>query len=413
VRRLSPVRQLQLLLLCVIVLLGIDIGLRLRQHASVAPAVFVVTATAAPVPPLTSVPPPPLSSTFTALPTTTSNSLPPPTVPPTTIPTAMPSSTATSVPVPTATIVVPATATPTLSFTATATPAAPPTAPPTSTPTRGPLRVTKLGVGVYASGGAILPDMDRMRPSVILLMDPAVDFAREVRTRYPKAFIIGRHYVAEQPLDRPEERGRQFADRVSQFAVPLKGTVNAWMSYNEVSGSSATGNNYAAWNVFQVAFAHQLQDVYGVDAVAGNDATASVEVADYPRYFAEAFRVSHYIGFHAYAARGDTSMRASGSKDLLLRYRAIHAALQSAGIQAGPMILTETGLWDGWRGVASGESMATDFIWLADELDKDPYLLGMTLFGLFLPGSSWEHFNVGATSIPDRIGSYNSDPPRR
>ena len=68
--------------------------------------------------------------------------------------------------------------------------------------------------------------LDQARPSVILLMDPTVDFAQEVRRRFPKAFIIGRIYVVDQPLDNPTQRGSDFADRVSGLAVPLKGTVD-------------------------------------------------------------------------------------------------------------------------------------------------------------------------------------------
>ena len=56
----------------------------------------------------------------------------------------------------------------------------------------------------------------------------------------------------------------------------------------------------ARYNRFQVAFAHRLQDVYGVAVVAGIDGSGAVEPEDYPRYFADAIRASRYFAVHAW-----------------------------------------------------------------------------------------------------------------
>ena len=279
------------------------------------------------------------------------------------------------------------------------------------TPTRAPLRVTKLGIGLYGSGGAFLPLLDQIRPSVILLMDPTVDFAQAVRKWFPKAFIVGRIYAKDQPLDQPSQRGTAFADLVAQTAVPLKGVVDAWMGYNEVTGHRDY-DNYRAYNAFQVAFARRLQDHHGIPAVAGNDGPGTVEPQDYARHFAEAIQTSKYFGIHSYAPKGETSMRSHRSLDLVLRHRQIRAALSAAGVRSGPFIITEAGLWDGWRGVASEESMAEDFLWFADELAKDDYVVGVAVFGLFAP-DRWQGFNVAGSSIVERIGAYNTEGWRR
>ena len=285
-----------------------------------------------------------------------------------------------------------------------ATPVPQPT--PVPSPTRGPLRVTKLGVGLYDSGGALLPLLDQYRPSTILLMDPSVDFAKEVRRMFPKAFIVGRIFETNQALDNPAARGTAFADRVAQTALPLKGTVDAWMSYNEATSHDVIAN-YQAYNTFQVAFAHQLQDTYGIPAVAGNDGPATIDPADYARYFAEAIRTSKYFGLHTYSPAGETSMRTDRSRALVFRHREVHDALVAAGIQAGPFLITEVGLWDGWRGVASEESMAADYTWFADQIANDDYVLGAMAFGLF-NGDRWANFNIANTSISSRIGQYNT-----
>lgn len=252
--------------------------------------------------------------------------------------------------------------------------------------------------------------MDRWRPSVILLLDPTVEFAKSVHAAYPKAFIVGRHFVANEPLDNAGARGASFADEIAATAVPLKGVVNAWMSYNEVSGyTSPSDNNYAAWNAFQVAFAQRLQGTYGVDAVAGNDGPGAVDPSDYARFFATSIGASRYFGVHAYAPVGVHSFQEPNGKAAMLRYRAIHDALQRAGIKSGPFILTETGLSDGWRGQQTEEAAAADFIWLTSELDKDPYVLGQATFGLFLPDNErWKNYNVAGTLIEQIVGDYNT-----
>jgi hypothetical protein len=278
--------------------------------------------------------------------------------------------------------------------------------PPPPTPTRGPVRVTKLGLGVYESGGGMLPILDQARPSVILLMDPSLDFAREVHRRFPKAFIVGRIFAASEPLDNPAQRGTAFADLVAGTAVPLKGVVDAWMSYNEI-GSPDDPSTLVAYNAFQVAFAHRLQDVYGIAAVAGNDGPRAVPAELYPRYYADAIRTSRYFGVHVYANADIKSLRDPNAADQVFFYRKIHAALDAAGIQAGPFIFTEVGLYNGWRGVESDHDMGNDFTWLADQVNNDPYVLGMTVFGMFA-NQRWANFNVDGSAIPQIMGDYNT-----
>ena len=86
----------------------------------------------------------------------------------------------------------------------------------------------------------------------------------------------------------------------------------------------------------------------------------------------------------------------------------IKAALDAAGVAHGPFIITESGLWDGFREFAPEESMADDFIWYAEELNKDSYVIGTTLFGIFRGAEDWRKFNIAGTLIADRIGQYNT-----
>lgn len=266
-------------------------------------------------------------------------------------------------------------------------------------------RPTKWGMGVYAGGGDVLGALKATRPGVILLVDPDIEWARSVRQTFPEAFIVGRLYLreTEQPLDNPEARGAAFADRVAQVGVPLKGVVDAWMSYNEVVGTNHY-DEYRAYNTFQVAFARRLQGTHGIAAVAANDGSGAVAPEDYPKYFAEAIRESAYFGVHAYSPPRTRSLKVEPDWNIL-RYRKIHEALQLAGIVDVPMVITESGLGDGWKGYSDFENLAREFAWFTDELHRDDYMIGHAAFGLFT-GDQWANFNLKDSIVLQRMGGY-------
>jgi hypothetical protein len=288
-----------------------------------------------------------------------------------------------------------------------------PTPPPA--PTSGPripiTKTTKWGLGVYREGNEVFEDLYVAKPTTILLMDPTEGWAKRVRGSFPKAFVVGRLFRREnaQPLDNPGPRGAAFADEVARLAVPLKGVVDAWMSYNEVVGHDAF-EDYRRYNDFQIAFARRLQDEHGIPAVAGNDGSAAVEPADYPRYFAEAIRASRYFGLHAYSPPGSHRMRDAAEWNAL-RYRKVHQALEAVGIRDKPMVITESGLGDGWLGRVDDVIMAEEFFWFTDELQQDRYVIGHAAYGLFGGvAGDWRNFELRATDVLTRMGYYEPPP---
>jgi hypothetical protein len=316
-----------------------------------------------------------------------------------------PTAVATATPRITPTALPTATAQPTATPQPTSTPQSTATPVPTPTPRQPVTKVTKWGVGLYRSGGHYMNSLFQTKPTTILLMDPTPGFAQEVRQWFPKAFIVGRIYLHEtdQKLDNPVERGAAFADRVAATAVPVKGVVNAWMSYNEVTGHR-DHDNYRAYNIFQVSFANRLQGHHGVDAVASNDGSATVDPEDYPKFFAEAIRGSAYFGVHAYSPLGSRSMKQEADWHAL-RYRKIHAELERAGIRGTKMVITESGLGDGWHGRVGAGEQTEDFVWFTDELEKDSYMIGHAAYGVFGDGT-WREFDLFGTEILDRMGEY-------
>mgnify|MGYP005855655305 CR=1 FL=1 len=274
-------------------------------------------------------------------------------------------------------------------------------------------KVTKLGVGVYGlhASDSELESLLRIQPSVLVLQDPDIDFARKVRYYFPKAFIIGRTFLASQPLDNPEQRGIALADKVAELAVPRQGLIDAWQGYNEpVAHNDYAG--YEAYNRLQVAFAQRLQGHYGIPAVAGNDPPGAVEPSDYPKYFAEAIRASQYFGIHAYSKPDNYTLRTEDAAYYALRYRLIHDELEKAGLHDVQMVITEVGLANGWRYKVTPEEMAAQYFWLTDELEKDPYMIGMAIYGLFHDKgvSGWQDHDIKGTGLVDLLGTYQ---PRR
>jgi hypothetical protein len=264
-------------------------------------------------------------------------------------------------------------------------------------------------VGVYYKGGNYIRyETFRAKPGVILLFEPDVSFAKEIRNLFPKAFIVGRRdtHARDQSLDNPTQRGSEYADFVARLAVPLKDTVDAWISYNEPV-RSGDFNAYRAYNEFQVAFANKLQNQYGIAAVAGNDAPGAIDIPDYPKYFAEAIRASKYLGVHAYTTVKATTFREKDVDWYILRYRKYHEALEAAGIKDVKMIITEVAFVDGWqRRNINADQMAEEYLWLANETYKDPYMVGYAAYGLWLDPGQWFTYQLSGTRVLDYMGAF-------
>ncbi|HLY65825.1 MAG TPA: hypothetical protein VKU60_09850, partial [Chloroflexota bacterium] len=267
-----------------------------------------------------------------------------------------------------------------------------PAPPPTFTPTPGPIVTNdKLGVGVYTNGIPINV-LQTLRPAMILVQDPSPQAVGTLRFWFPKALIVGRHFVPDgdpslaRCTDAGEDhhaKGVQFADTVARTALQMKDVVNAWVGDNEQANNRDPAQ-LTCHAQFQTGFVEELQGKYGIAAVAGNDAAGALEPADYPKYFAKPISEAVYFGVHAYSKPEARTMETGDAQFYALRYRLIHDALVQAGVPLpkGGFLLTETGLYEGWRGFISDQDMASQFTWLDQETEKDDYLKGQFIFGI-------------------------------
>lgn len=274
---------------------------------------------------------------------------------------------------------------------------------------------TKLGVGLY--GGVPIDTLRAMRPAVFLLEDPDANAARDLRANFPKALIVGRHFVQDGDSslancqdggEDHQAKGAAFADMISGTAVALKGIVDAWVSDNE----SAVATDRAALPChagFQLGFVQQLQGKYGIDAVTGNDAAGALDPSDYVNYFSQPIAQAKYFGLHAYGKPSTGTLQSTDNNYYALRYRLVHDALVNAGVTLpkGGFLLTETGLYDGWRGAVADDSMASDFVWLESHLEEDSYMRGQMIFGLGLTNRFW-NFDLQGTNVPGLLGTFSA-----
>jgi hypothetical protein len=272
---------------------------------------------------------------------------------------------------------------------------------------------TKLGIGLY--GAVPMSTLAAMRPSVILVQDPDPPSARALRAVFPQALIVGRLFVPDgdpslascQDATEPHEaKGEDFGQMVARRAVPLRGIVDAWVADNE-QASSADPAGLACHAQFELGFVQRLQGRYGIAAVVGNDASGAVSPQDYATFFAQPISQAMYLGLHAYGKPGAASLQTSDSQYYALRYRQVHDALLRAGVPLprGGFLLTETGLFDGWRGQASDRSMAGDYLWLEQQIEQDGYVRGQMAFGLGV-GPQYQRYELGDSAIPAAFGDF-------
>ncbi len=301
--------------------------------------------------------------------------------------------------------------------TATPRPTSTPAPPPTATPTPGPIVTNdKLGVGIYTSG-IPLNVLRTLRPAMILIQDPDPRSVPQLRSVFPKALIIGRHYVPDGDFtlarcsDAKEDhraKGVAFADMLARSAVPLKGIVDAWVSDNEQT-SSRVPAQLGCHADFQTGFIETLQGTYGIAAVAGNDASGALEPSDYPKYFAKPISEAVYFGVHAYGKPETLTLQSPDAIFYALRYRLIHDELVKAGVPLpkGGFLLTESGYYQGWRGYVPDQKMADDFTWLEQQTEQDSYVKGQFVFGIG-PRGRFGNYEILGTTLLELLGQFNA-----
>lgn len=269
--------------------------------------------------------------------------------------------------------------------------------------------------------------------------------AQEVASRWPDALLIGRKVESDAALDpvndyrsgaSPEYAAERFFARQAE-TYRLNPAISLWVGPNEPALSH--GPNFPdlpldeclrrmAWYATFEIWRLILLANTGLRGVVGNFSTGTPDrrlwSAFYPAL--ESARAhGGYLGLHEYMG----AKQRFGVGDNPLRYRTV-PEIRSSGVQ---IVMPEfgfdqvqgppgyvTGAWRDLAGqwVAHGDTTdperycADAYIWYAEELRKDPYVVGAAIFTSGDGGSPlWARHDIAGTRIPEHLKQYSLSMP--
>jgi hypothetical protein len=256
-------------------------------------------------------------------------------------------------------------------------------------------------------------------PRVLKVLDldgAMLEALRDYRRAYPGGKTVVRIYTPPFALgDDPEAGARLFWGKVLEPAVTgLSTDDRALIDYlegpNECEQFDAwTSVSHAAWYArFWRALARLIAQAGFRPCVGsipvGNPPGSPAEVEARFEAFVPALSTAHQLGgawsYHSYSLKYTTGMGEESWTSL--RYRMLHRVLEErhAELTALPLIMTEAGVdlggspdTDGWQARGDTSRFEQWLAWYDDELRKDPYVLGATLFQSGCP-HGWHSFEV-------------------
>ncbi|MEM7029263.1 MAG: hypothetical protein AAF629_06835 [Chloroflexota bacterium] len=360
---------------------------------------------------------PPVSQVSTSIPTATNTPSATTTASATTMPSATaPSEVATATVAPTATV---------------AQPVSPifPTPTPTSTP-YPPGPPSKLGLFLTRFHPQVIEIIKQGKPPLIKTLELDPNFGKGIKELAPNTILVGRLFQEQQlNLDAdPLPLARQFVADILPIATePTRmAYFDAWEGPNEpVADTVEKMKRLADFEAERT----RLLGERGIRSVIGNFATGHPDLPLWPHFepaLAAARQYNGYLGIHEYSApvmqylSGGLQPNGGDEGDegwLTLRYRKAHRQfLQPMGYGDLPILITECGVdglvanrpgppdakgWQDFVGTWLDNGLRNDppgvymdqLIWYDEELRKDDYIKGATIF---LAGASpgWETYDI-------------------
>lgn len=288
-----------------------------------------------------------------------------------------------------------------------------------ATPAKG-VSASKLSVhfiGRYTAGGRAIV---RAGPRVIKILDLGDDMRqamREYKRLYPHGLVVLRIYtpVRYSEKDVPEEKARDFwygvlwppisrlpvAERrmISYLEGPNEGdTTPTWQTMETVRWFTRFWLELA-----RLMHEHGFRPCVGSIPV-GNPPGTPAEVESKFLEFAKVLRLVKPWGgawsYHAYTI--EYTQDAEREQWYSLRYRRLQETLRRGApdVAGMPVILTEGGVdqsgnpnESGWAARGTAERYENWLRWFDGELQKDPYVIGVTLFELGNP-EGWRSFDL-------------------
>ena len=242
----------------------------------------------------------------------------------------------------------------------------------------------------------------------------------------------------------PRQAARQFVeDHIGLYRSDPH--IRYWEGHNEPVWSSLEEMGwYAEFEIHRL----RLMAGYGLKCVVGNFATGTPPLGLWPAFLPacrEAIKHEALLGLHEYSCpwmwwmTGEHQLSASENQGdegwTTLRYRKVYRQfLEPHGLGNLPLVITECGIDPlvnprppgtppgAWRHLGGfwakhdNEPNAADFyyrqlLWYDNELQKDDYVVGATIFTWGSFGPPWEDFDVAGSEVADKLIAYTQSEP--
>ena len=304
---------------------------------------------------------------------------------------------------------------------------------------------TKLGAHALRSA-ALLGEFIQSHPAVVKLVG---DWG--IASTIPSSILVIGAKAGKYDAQLQLASGKTPREAAEQFVGDMRPTYEAnsaityWEGHNEPVWNNEDDMGWYAQ--FEIERMKIMADM-GLKCVIGNYASGSPPLNLWPA-FVPALKVARgyeaILGVHEYSCPWMWWMTGKYQLDpnddqgdegwTTLRYRKVYRDyLAPAGVGNVPLVITETGvdplvnpkppgaksgtwsqLGDYWR-EHDNEPDKADFyfrqlVWYDEELQKDDYVIGATIFTFGNWGGTWKHFDIAGTPVAEKLIAYTQDDP--
>jgi hypothetical protein len=306
---------------------------------------------------------------------------------------------------------------------------------------------TKLGAHVLRSA-ALLSEFIQAKPAVVKFVG---DWG--TAANIPADILVIGAKAGNYDAQLQRTTGKTPREAAEQFVGDMRPTYEAnpaiiyWEGHNEpVWNSDEEMGWYAQFEIERMKIMADM----GLKCVIGNYASGSPPLNLWPA-FVPALKVARgyeaLLGVHEYSCPWMWWMTGKYQMDpdedqgdegwTTLRYRKVYRQyLIPAGVGDVPVVITETGIdplvnpkppgaksgtWsqmgDYWREHDNEPDKADYYfrqlVWYDEELQKDDYVVGATIFTFGNWGGTWKHFDIAGTPVAEKLIAYAQNDPAK
>lgn len=249
--------------------------------------------------------------------------------------------------------------------------------------------------------------IQQSKPRLVKLLDTATEEkAQWIKSVSPHTIIIARIYNAEEDefsrninigVD-PNQYAQQWWQRHQAAIVSAPG-VDYWEGLNEpIIQSEAAMEWYARFEVERI----RILASHGRKACIGNFSVGNPQLHFWPAFYPAIDKANEHfgiLGLHEYGRPMQQDWDESNQEGWRVgRYRKVYNQYLLPQNRKIPLAITETGVDisggqnDGWQSFYTPKEFQNQLDWYNDQLMKDDYVLGATIFALEIP--NWHSFGI-------------------